>query len=585
MLDLDWQAAVFRASRALLGRAFPARRSQRAEGSDRKDAPSGPDDGRVARLSVHAASLTAFARVVSGRPVRVVAEGTTAPSELDLVLPAVMAAAPEAERNRAIYLVRTALGAATLRIDSSAPADGDETTPTERARAWIALELPGFERLVESLRHDVPDDILFGSRPAIRAPAPALAPTRDGAAPATREADQPINEAEAPRIGSIERVELEKDDRGDVVLNPFERVETLDEWRGGARNLDGADDLDAHLEALSEVDLGKLTRGGGPARSLLRADVRLDCEVPDVERDAALGRGLPYDEWDARAGRYRPGWCTVHPRPCLEADPGWAAEARRRQRRRIDALAHRLERLRTGLVAENRQLDGDDLDLDELVAERAAWRAGQGGDGRVYVRSAKRRRDFATTVLVDVSLSTDAWVRGHRVLDVAREAVFVLGEVADRLGDRLRILAFASETRHRCQVWDLLGWHEPWARGAARLGALRPRGYTRIGAAIRHAVSDQSGVSAERKLLLLVSDAKPTDYDRYEGRHGIADVRQAVREAERSGIRAHALAIDSEARDWLPALFGPGAWHALPRPERTVDVLAEVYGRLTALPR
>ncbi|MFI4935962.1 MAG: citrate/2-methylcitrate synthase, partial [Caulobacterales bacterium] len=34
---------------------------------------------------------------------------------------------------------------------------------------------------------------------------------------------------------------------------------------------------------------------------------------------------------------------------------------------------------------------------------------------------------------------------------------------------------------------------------------------------------------ARHRLLLLVSDGKPTDYDRYEGRHGIADVRQAVR--------------------------------------------------------
>jgi nitric oxide reductase NorD protein len=143
------------------------------------------------------------------------------------------------------------------------------------------------------------------------------------------------------------------------------------------------------------------------------------------------------------------------------------------------------------------------------------------------------------------------------------------------------VLAFASETRNRCHVWEVLGWDEAWADGRERLGALEPRGYTRIGAAIRHATADLAAVTAERKLLLLVSDGKPSDYDRYEGRHGIADVRQALRESAQRGLCAHALAIDAVARAWLPDLFGPGAWHVLPRPELAPDALTEVYGRLT----
>ena len=47
------------------------------------------------------------------------------------------------------------------------------------------------------------------------------------------------------------------------------------------------------------------------------------------------------------------------------------------------------------------------------------------------------------------------------------------------------------------------------------------------------------------------------------------------------GLRAHALAVDAVAREWLPALFGAGAWHVLPRPDLLADVLTEIYGRLT----
>ena len=100
-----------------------------------------------------------------------------------------------------------------------------------------------------------------------------------------------------------------------------------------------------------------------------------------------------------------------------------------------------------------------------------------------------------------------------------------------------------------------------------------------------HATADLVAVAAERKLLLLVSDGKPTDYDRYEGRYGIADVRQALREAEQRGLRTHALTVDAVARSWLPALFGPGAWHVLPHPERLPDVLTEDYGQQTLAAR
>jgi len=78
-----------------------------------------------------------------------------------------------------------------------------------------------------------------------------------------------------------------------------------------------------------------------------------------------------------------------------------------------------------------------------------------------------------------------------------------------------------------------------------------------------------------------ISDGKPTDYDRYEGRYGIADVRHALREAERLDISPHALAVDRVACDYLPAMFGPRGRHILPHPDRLPEVLTTVYGRLT----
>ena len=45
-------------------------------------------------------------------------------------------------------------------------------------------------------------------------------------------------------------------------------------------------------------------------------------------------------------------------------------------------------------------------------------------------------------------------------------------------------------------------------------------------------------------VIILLTDGRPCDYDRYEGRYGVADVRHALREGEARGVITHALAID-----------------------------------------
>lgn len=389
-------------------------------------------------------------------------------------------------------------------------------------------------------------------------------------------------ERPAPPPARVSRVHLDPKEQADAVLqHTFEKVETADAWRGGARDTDGSDSLDEQLEALQEVELGEVMRGGEPAQSLFHADILLDSQIPEVGRVLPGEEGLPFDEWDEQRRVYRPGWCTVYPTPLPPGDPSWALGALRRYRSEINRLQRTLEAHRQRWRRMDRQPDGPEIDLSALVDELADRQAGAGGDLRLFTRDARRVRDVATTVLIDVSLSTDAWVADRRVLDVARESVLVLGEVADVLGDALEVLAFASQTRNQCRVFQVRRFDEAWSVGRTRLGGLKPQGYTRIGPALRYAIRGLAQRSAQHRLLLLISDGKPTDYDRYEGRYGIQDIRQALREAEALGISCHALAVDRTARQTLPMMFGPHGWDILLHPERLPELLTTVYGRLT----
>lgn len=620
-IELDWEESVFRGLLALWRRWAP------------KGQLLGP--GAVA-LEPERRALTTLAQMLAAEPVRVLAaRGVGGIRGRDLLLPPVFDLAPDAPMNRRLLVVRTAISAVMRRLSRgrtlslSGPAAPLESLELAReASDWLERELPGFaleygEALewveanrpdLESLRgrarllEEARRSAMRGGRPwqdaelreaierssARGAESPGIPlwgelietisnDSENVAANPEEETRESNIESEeiAPAVEALRRVELDPKEKEDAVLiHNFEKVDALDSYNGGVRDTDGSDELEAHLDALDEVELGDLIRDDDIAHSVLRADLSLGLDVPDVGSVGPEEHGIPYDEWDGRKNRYRRNWCTVYPAPMHAREPRWAVESLTRQRRLVRELRRNLEIHRTGLRAKDRQLDGDDVDLAALVDAYGALRAGRGLDPRLYVRQERRRRDFATTILLDVSLSTDSWVDDRRVLDVARDAILVLGEVADQLGDRLQLLTFASHTRNHCRVWEVKGWNDPWSVARDRLGAIAPQGYTRIGPALRHATAGLAAEAVDQRLLLLVSDGKPTDYDRYEGRYGIADIRQALREADRVGVRTHALAVDAVARDYLPPMFGPGNWDVLSHPEQLPKVLTTVYGRL-----
>lgn len=608
-LEFEWEEHLFRGLLALWKRVRPD--------------TAVPVRAEAARLEP---GLSVLAGLIAEAPTRLL--GTRGGGGLragDLLVPEPLDLGGTAEQNREALVVRVLVGAMCRRLgfDRAVPTDPDERAwasleAGRRATEVLAAELPEFralfERVVGLERLGRGGVAGVRSPPALRTWESAVAAALDLDAPWERgqgPAGAPVGiwgelvpavAAEDRRTGTaaeldggakgteraakhaevVERTFVDEERaKEEVIQHVFEKVETLDEHRGQVRRMDGSDELQEHLEALDELDLRSVIRGGERAESLYRAEIGLDADVPDVGDVRPDEAGVAYDEWDAKKGTYKKGWCTVYPTPMGRGDARWAAEVLGRRRRLVEELTHRLLVHRTRRSPLRGQRDGEDLDLDALVDGYADQRAGRGPPERVYLRSARRQRSFATTVLLDVSLSTDAWIASHRVLDVAREAALVLGEVADRLGDSLQILAFASHTRNRCRVWTVRGWDEPWALGRARLGALRPQGYTRIGPALRHAAASLAEVPADRRLLLFVSDGKPTDYDRYEGRYGVADVRQALREAAAAGVCTHALAVDAVAKDHLPAMLGPGAWDILPNPDRLSEALTTVYGRLT----
>ena len=94
--------------------------------------------------------------------------------------------------------------------------------------------------------------------------------------------------------------------------------------------------------------------------------------------------------------------------------------------------------------AENRQPEGADVDLDAVVDRYATVRSGSQPDDRLYLARRRHTRDLVTLLLVDLSSSTDAWIQGYRVLDIAKESVLVLTEVLAQWRDQVGIPGFTA---------------------------------------------------------------------------------------------------------------------------------------------
>src|SRR3712207_4112667 len=98
----------------------------------------------------------------------------------------------------------------------------------------------------------------------------------------------------------------------------------------------------------------------------------------------------------------------------------------------------------------------------------------------------------------------------------------------------------------------------------ARIGGLAGRLATRWVPAIRHAPANFEGIETRRRLMLILSDGRPEDYDDGGDRRYLhEDTRMAVKEAVSKGVNPFCITVDTMANQYLPQIFGPGHYLVL----------------------
>ncbi len=333
-----------------------------------------------------------------------------------------------------------------------------------------------------------------------------------------------------------------------------------------------------------------------------------------------------YDEWDHELAGYRRRWChlrekTIEP-PSTDGGGDTAvsghrfvdetrhhhADLLRRVRRQFELLKpEEFRRVR-------RLIEGEELDLDRVVETHVDRRAGRPPDGAVYMSRRRQHRDVAAAFLLDMSASTDAeaptcepepvpgktpapeyvgvfddfdWPDnpqplppGRRVIDIEKESLVLMADALETLGDDYAIYGFSGFGRKEVDFFVAKEFDDDLNRETEdRIAAMEPKRSTRMGPAIRHAAVKLAEREARVKVLLILSDGYPQDFDYGSDRasrvYGIRDTMVALRETERQGVSTFCITVDPAGHDYLREMC----------PERRYLVIDEIAALPSQLPK
>lgn len=396
-----------------------------------------------------------------------------------------------------------------------------------------------------------------------------------------KDEEQPKTILKSKAVEEIISVQVDVKQQEDAVLqHQFEKVETAEEFGGNFKDFDGDDDLDDHSNALDEINMKYTVRVDDTAHSVYQADFIENTTVSESAEVDETGYHIKYDEWDYSKRSYKNNFCKVYPKTLLKTNVGYYKKTLNQYRSTLVGLRKMLTTVNNKYQQQRRQTQGEEFDIDAITDLFVDVHSGHTPSEKIYISKRKKDKDLSLLLLLDVSLSSDGYAAGNRVIDVEKEVSILFGEILNEFNIDFSIDCFYSKTRNHSSYITIKDFDEDWNKAKFKVGAVEPSGYTRIGAALRHSGAMLDKRDTKNKWVILISDGKPNDYDKYEGKYGVNDVKQALRELNERQINSYALAIEAQAKYYLPQMFGQNHYQILTTPVELLKSLVQLYEKI-----
>jgi nitric oxide reductase NorD protein len=338
-----------------------------------------------------------------------------------------------------------------------------------------------------------------------------------------------------------------------------------------------------------------------------------------------------YDEWDYLMRDYRVHWCLLREKLVEGEEEGFVAGVLQEDAALISQIRRQFQWLKPEMFKKLKRRDhGEEIDIDAAVEGVVDRRVTGVAPERVYIKRDKREREVSTVFLLDLSASTDDPIeqpspmaapggtrqpprapragfsglvnddgfyatlfaadhqkpKAKRIIDVEKEALVVMAEALESIGDEYAIYGFSGYGRDNVEFFIVKDVEERYSEVVKRrIDVLKPYRSTRMGPPIRHAVQKLHRRPARLKTLMLLSDGYPQDFDYGKDRrgkdYGIQDTKVALQEARRKGIHTFCITVDREGKSYLPEMCGEEKFIVIENVARLPQLLPKIYRGLT----
>jgi len=393
--------------------------------------------------------------------------------------------------------------------------------------------------------------------------------------------NEPLGRDEKPQVSetlrmkkSADKIDDSKEGDGLLAFLP-ESIMSIMEQVNVDRSEDDSFDEDALYNA---EDLDEITLGQKKANLSSRIKMDLDLSTNSKE-EYPIGKGRYIDEWDYSKETYLKNFVCI--KPYLTTNIV-ALPLSQKLKKIVKKVQNEIDLMELDRIKNDRLPYGDEINLDTWIDYKGHQNKSVHHQ-KFYESFEKKTRDMSTLILADVSLSTEAGITQEtRIIDMIKDGLIVFSEALEQLQDKFAIYAFSSLKNTNVRYEIIKNFKEKYtSHTRGRIDSIKPGYYTRLGAAIRESANILDKQQSQNKLLLIVSDGKPNDVDRYDGRYGIEDTKKAVIECRKLGITPYCITVDIEAKDYLPYLFGKNGYALVRNTLKLPTILPEIYMNLT----
>jgi nitric oxide reductase activation protein len=349
------------------------------------------------------------------------------------------------------------------------------------------------------------------------------------------------------------------------------------------------------LEDFKKV-MGWVHEGGERTKQQLKSEMRSLLDEINEDTGEAV---YYYDEWDCRISDYRVKWCRLQEKGLEAGSADFVTRTLESYADLVAEVRKQFQMLKPERFKKIPHLErGEEIDLDAAIEASVDRRAGQPPSEKIYIEKNRKERDFSTLFLLDMSASTDERVNKReratasqpseekKVIDIEKEALVVMAEALEEIGDEYAIFGFSGYGRRQVDFYTIKGFREAYGEEArGRFEKVQPQRSTRMGPVIRHAVEKLAGRESKIKNIILISDGYPQDYDYGEDRSGkeyaLKDTMMALEEAARKNIHTFCITVDRAGHDYLRQMCHPSRYLVIEETAALPRELPKIYRRLT----